>query len=120
MAVTSKVTTISPPNVSPCAGTAIPNDDATDPDGIFSAANGLNVAGSAKDYAPKIPFKQVQIYGTANGQSNVTLSLLCANGSTLSFVITIPAYAYWTMPVPVSMVGIDHTATTATNVFPLF
>jgi hypothetical protein len=109
-----------PVNIAAGAGTAIAADPSLDPDGIFSATAGLNVAGSAKDYAPAIPFKQVLVYGTSGGQSSVTLKVTYANGSVFTYNFTVAAYGYWQLPIPMAMTKINTSGTTATNVFPIF
>lgn len=111
---------MNPANLSAGQGTAIANDPSLDPDKIFNATTGLDVAGSGKDYVPQIPFKQVQVYGTSGGQSSVTLKVTYANGSFYTYTFTIAAYAYWTLPIPMLMTRINYVGTTATNVVPIF
>jgi|GEM_PF-1551676 hypothetical protein len=118
--MTMRLAAQSPSGFSCGNGTAIPSDVNMDPDGIFSASTGLNLVSSAKDYAPKIPFRQLVIYGGASGQAGATVNIALSNGSSISFIMTIAAYGYWVLPVPLEILGIYTSGTTAINIFPIF
>jgi len=100
----------------PSIGPAIPNDPATDPDGIMNADTGLSMA---KDYAPKYLFRRIVIDGgVSNAQTGVTLKVLFANGGYKTY--TFDVINKQMVIFEDAFKGIYQSGTSATAIFPFF
>lgn len=91
-----------------------PADVDMDPASQMNADTGLDL--SSVDYAPKFMFRSVVIRGGALGQSSKVLRTYYKTGTYFDWPVDIAAKGV--MEIEGEFVGIDHTTTDATLVFP--
>lgn len=97
-------------------------DTQMDPDSLYNADTGLTMSTASKDFAPKIPFRQIIVEGGVAGQAaGLTVKVEYCNGAYKTW--TLPALAandVYAIPLPGKIAGIYKAGTTAILIFPFF
>jgi len=102
--------------LNPAIGPPVPGDKNLDPHSQFNQDTGLSF--TTYDYNPLYIIRQVAVEGGASGQTAVTLKLYYATGAYKTWTFSVAAYSQ--LIFEGDIVGIDHSGTTATLVFPFF